>query len=125
MNNKPFDLQKALAGEPVVTRNGDQVIRVVHLPEVKDAAYKVVAVIAGRSVPTIYFEDGKIKRDADGLDLFMAPVKKTVWVNMWKDPATALIRCSNPALQTEQAAKEHWTATMHGFIGTYPIEIEL
>lgn len=53
---KPFNLKEALAGKPVVTREGVTVTNVSHLTDTKKPYFKVVAVVDGD--PTFYHEDG-------------------------------------------------------------------
>lgn len=80
-NLKPFDLEKALKGERVVTRDGREVFDIAHMPK-STALYKVYAFVGG-NVET-FRENG----NWNGLglhanDLFMAPKKKVIWVNLY------------------------------------------
>lgn len=84
---KPFNLEKALAGVPVVTQNGGKVTEIVHL---KTASPKrsIIYVVDGRAYETS--EDGSFYSgySTDSLnDLFMASkmVKKEGWINIYKD----------------------------------------
>jgi hypothetical protein len=85
---RPFDLEKAKAGEPVITRGGESV-RIV-CTDMK-GNYNVVALkTEGRTVETVclytetgsYFTNDKIEHPDD---LFMAPVKKEAWLNIYPD----------------------------------------
>lgn len=81
---KPFDLQKALAGEPVVTRDGRPVKIAGINPDAKDL-YKVVGWLDG--ITAGWCIDGKDYLDGQNpKDLFMATktVKKEGWVNLYK-----------------------------------------
>jgi hypothetical protein len=85
---KPFNLERALAGDPVVTRDGQKVQRVVHLPEVSDKDYCVIAVIDGA---IHVFDEHGMNLPGGGIatkDLFMASCKRTVWVNLYEVSAT-------------------------------------
>ena len=90
---KPFDLEAAKAGAPVMTRDG-RPARILAF-DVKSEEYPIVAV-----VPThdgkyesveVYTKNGKynndeyddIKNECD-YDLVMAPVKHRAWVNVHK-----------------------------------------
>lgn len=78
----PFNLEDALAGAPVVTRDGREVKDVCYLPS-SDSVYKVRAVVG---VDIIAFtEEGcySLNRVASELDLLMAPVKKEGWINLY------------------------------------------
>ena len=111
---KPFDLQKALAGEPVVTRDGRKVQRVAHLPEIK-YPWSVVAVIEGEMYT--YNETGRCYADTiASADLFMAPTKRTVWVNLYRDHCAFWHDTKELALAGKSFDAEH--------IGTFPMEIE-
>lgn len=78
---KPFDLQKALAGDKVVTRDGRAVI------SVRYARYPLIVVVSGE---TLYgcTETGRYYENqlSNEKDLFMAPKTKTVWVNIYMKP---------------------------------------
>lgn len=85
---KPFNLEAAKAGEPIVTLDGRKARFVAHVPEAKSANC-VIAIPEGKETPLIYSEDGR--RFSSGpmanLDLLMAPKpKRTVWVNLWNEP---------------------------------------
>ena len=72
---EPFDLEKALAGAPVVTRNGKPVAE-LHYFKTAERPYKVCAVIDGEVVVLTakgaYYTEGE-----HAFDLFMAPTKHT------------------------------------------------
>lgn len=81
---EPFDLARAMAGEPIVTRDGRKARFVAHVPEAED--HKVVAFVEGQGVATSFCETGHIysHNHEHGIDLLMAPKpKRTVWVNVW------------------------------------------
>jgi hypothetical protein len=80
---KPFDLQKALAGDPVVTRDGRPVKIAAYNPD----AYPFAEIIGWvDKSPKPWHSNGKILLDKDhDVDLFMATktVKKEGWVNIY------------------------------------------
>lgn len=78
---KPFDLQKALAGEKVITRDGREVTQLVKFDAVNsESVYGVVqGVIRTWTNAGKYF--GGITSDTD---LFMAPKETTYWVNVYR-----------------------------------------
>lgn len=95
---KPFDLERALAGDPVVTRGGWPVTQLVKF-DASDAICPLHGVLGGNifawRVDGRYFTDCKF-----GYDLFMAPKKRTVWVNLcldgkayWYDSEDVANRC--------------------------------
>lgn len=79
---KPFNLSDALAGKPVVTRNGRTVSKVVLVDETLQ--FPLVAVINGKMFAHDrqgqYFTTAETEND-----LFMASTKKSVWVNVYDE----------------------------------------
>lgn len=69
---KPFNLEKALAGEPVITRNGRRVLRIAHFPECGEHD-RVVAAIEGEGDVYTFYENGNFVNEENEIDLFMAP----------------------------------------------------
>lgn len=84
MNLKPFNLEKALAGDPVVTRCGIQVTEIVQLRTASATDRPIIGVVNG--IPRSFRIDGTF---CEGYvfpdDLFMAPkiVKKSGWLNIY------------------------------------------
>lgn len=79
---RPFNLEAARRGEPLVTRDGRPARFVAYVPE--DKHYPVVAVVDNRV--TTYSAEGVFQREdcASVRDLFMAPKpKRTVWANTY------------------------------------------
>lgn len=77
----PFDLQRALAGDKVVTRDGCEVTQ---LTRFNCAGVVLVGVVNGYL--QTWYEGGKysgIDRDS-GLDLFMPPKTVKRWVNFYQ-----------------------------------------
>lgn len=70
---KPFDLEAAKRGEPIVTRDGRKARFVAHIPEAPDA-HKVIAFIED-GLPETFSSEGifHIASGKTSLDLFMAP----------------------------------------------------
>lgn len=76
---KPFDLEAALNGAKVITRDGFEVKQLTHFNVNHD--FVVYGVIAETKVYS-WTIDGKVYEDAqpNELDLFMAPNAKSIWV---------------------------------------------
>jgi hypothetical protein len=81
---KPFNLERALAGEPVITRNGK---KVTELYLFKNA--KIIQPLYG----TIEDDEDVFSWTTNGIynptkntsfDLFMAPESKFLWINLWQ-----------------------------------------
>ena len=79
---KPFDLEAALNGAEVVTRDGKKVTEVVVL---KNTFYgKNVLALINNGLYS-FKQDGKFEEDAEHFnDLFMKPQQVTKWVNIYK-----------------------------------------
>lgn len=79
---KPFSLEQAKAGAPLVTRDGREAVFIAHAPEARKSDRIVFRV--GERIYTSY-ESGAYDSvggpDFD-LDLFMAPVKRKVWIGL-------------------------------------------
>jgi len=81
---KPFNLEEALAGKPVVTRNGNQVTQ-LHKFDVLDLdAQELYAVIDDRQIESFYLNGQWREKGESGYDLFMAPESKFLWINLWQ-----------------------------------------
>jgi hypothetical protein len=83
MTNRPFDLEAAKRGEPLVTRDGRKARFVGYVPEALHGP--VVAYIEGE---TMIYEYSATGRADDGIntvgDLFMAPKppRKAMWLKL-------------------------------------------
>ncbi len=78
---KEFNLEEALAGKPVQTRDGREVTQLTKFETGR--AWCLIGILEGdfRS----YDINGKYSRDSiHDKDLFMAPEKKSVWVNVYE-----------------------------------------
>lgn len=80
MNYKPFDLEAAKAGKPIVCRNGEPAKFIAYVPEsVRPVVFLVRSTIGSNA------SDGRENNAAieASWDLFMLPERKTVWVNVY------------------------------------------
>lgn len=79
---KPFNLEEALSGKPVITRKGLKVLGLHNFGNLKDEIdFSLVAIVEKEGI-IAYTEEGKyFKYDAEEeKDLFMASEKKTMWM---------------------------------------------
>lgn len=96
----PFDLQKALAGDPVITRDGNPVTQITFF---KDAMGDTIAGVVDGYVE-LWREDGRFySMDSSEKDLFMAPKTKEGWINIYQTESGAWRTCG-PVYDTEQQA---------------------
>lgn len=79
---KPFNLSDALAGKPVVTRDGRTVSKVVLVDDTLE--HCLVAVISGKMFAHNRQGQQYTTTESDK-DLFMASTKKSVWVNVYDE----------------------------------------
>ena len=80
---KPFDLEAAKAGAPLVTRDGRPAKFIAHVVEAHPSQRLIVLV---DGVVLTKFENGKYAGSSAHVsdnDLFMAPAKRTVWANVY------------------------------------------
>ena len=112
---KSFSLEAALAGEPVITLDGE-VVADLHLFDVA-TAYPLYGVVEG--TVTSFTKEGLYD---EGLPkhhhtLFMAPKKRTVWVNFYADSQSGYYH------KSEEVANHQGSS---GRVGgkAYPVEIE-
>lgn len=88
LERKAFNLEQALAGRPVVTRDGRSVMQLVKFDCVDDAG-KVYGVVDCKVY--VFTSNGEYLHDSGScLDLFMTPEKK--WVNLyWNEEQGRLV----------------------------------
>lgn len=122
---KPFDLQKALAGEPVITRKGRKVVRIAHFPEAHEM-HRVVALVEGDLIPITHDEGGRnLSYNSTLHDLFMAPKKVTVWVVALSGDESHGTRCGGYFYDTKEEAIDMTNTKSPDYIGVFPVEIEI
>ena len=95
---KPFNLEAAKRGEPIVTRNGRKAKFVAHVTEAE--CEKIVVLIDG--VFACFYEGGKYYSDMEGsADLFMAPPPMRS-INGYEYP--------EPVREPLEGGQEYWIA---------------
>lgn len=112
---KPFDLELALAGDPVVTRCGRMV------SHVREVDCQIIAEVKGAG-DRIYTRAGKYSDGFadDSLDLFMVEPRNELWVNVYRDlgDGDLYIDHGHPS---EDAAKLHSDTVC--YVKTIKIEV--
>lgn len=116
---KPFDLEAAKRGEPICNRDSEDCVFITHVPDA-NPEYRVVALTPSKEVYCFY-ETGSYYCAASESrnDLFMAPRKRTVWVNVYP-PDTS---CFGGAYETEAIANNYASPKRIGN-RAWPLEIE-
>lgn len=116
---KPFDLEKAMAGEPVVTRDGRPYKFGAYNP---DAGFPIVGWI--ETTPFSHKEDGRVN-DLHKMptDIFMAAKTQKVWVNLLLSKYSGSI-CSSLCTDEESVMKDRNNNNFI-FLKTIEAEVEL
>jgi hypothetical protein len=124
---KPFDLEKALAGAPVVTRDGREILYIHHHPEALND-YQVVAFIKDQSAADYFCADGKfsseITRETNN-DLFMASKVKTYYVSIIENTKDNRIFCCNHLYASPEEISRDTLHYPFIRVKVVPIELEV
>lgn len=107
----PFDLAKAITGQPVATRDGSIAKFIAHVPEAR-ANGQVLFLVNG--VVFAYRADGRYNPIAGDsmLDLFMAEKPKTVvWINVF---VTGAVSSHDSEDEADRFAREVWQSPRKG-----------
>lgn len=105
---KPFELELALAGDPVVTRQGKKIIEIHYF---KNRRERPVLYLVEPNNQYLFgaTKEGKNGHHEDH-DLFMAPKTKKYYINIFGDRTRSpVIDCSSPLLENEY--KQYITPT--------------
>lgn len=122
MEQKPFNLQKALAGNPVVTRDGYPVLRITHFEEAKYSRFPVIGVVNGAITEFTkagYNRDGDVEKS-----LYMAPITKKVSVAVYRDMGGNLFTGQKIYSEGESTEHDPTVPKASNFVGLYSFEIE-
>ncbi|SUE33641.1 hypothetical protein [Rikenella microfusus] len=120
-NLKPFDLEAAKAGAKVVARDGSPVRIICFDAAGVSPIVGLVSNLFGET-PVAYMENGCLcLGEAPYLDLRMAPVKQTGWVNIYRNGDEVLTSTAVYATQEEAMPS---IRTEGSYIATVPVEWE-
>jgi len=102
---KPFDLQKALNGERVISRAGKEVTQVT-IFDVNNY-FLLAAVIEGQLLK--FLQDGKVNSSGQESpnDLFMD--ETGFWINLFYNPTQDMVWLGVNRYKTKEEAEEHLT----------------
>ena len=112
MNTKPFNIDKARAGHPVCTRDL-RPVRILCYDRSdgydKDNIVALVKETDDCEIPRIYHSDGTLVAWGDGTkeDLMLAPIKKSGWINIYRDSELNTTMAYDYIFDTEEEAKRH------------------
>lgn len=127
---KPFNLERALAGDPVRCRDESiTVVRLIHMSELKRADNLLVVARDSEDVEYVSFllPCGTFKRGTSSLDLFMVPKKVTKWINFYKNDTYIFTTTYKPYETMEDALNDisEDRRDFGKYHSTVPVEIEL
>lgn len=113
---KPFNLQDAINGKPVITRAGGSLTFGAYISQAE--GYNLF-MVRPDGVVIRYNENGTyICNDIESeMNLFMAPIKRTVWVNLYGRHLESMCH------PTEEEADKYASPNRIGG-KAYPLEIE-
>jgi len=99
---EPFNLERALAGEPVVTRDGRKVTQ-IHVFDVSEK-YKVYGVVSDKYI-TCWDINGNYTHglEESNHDLFMKPKVIEGWINVYQEGDSIWTSCAH---ESEERAKQ-------------------
>ena len=111
---KPFNLEEALAGKPVVTRDGREVTE-IHYFKTDKSSYPLGAVIGGN---TTWFKlNGKQNDDPESdYDLFMKEEEVTMYVHVFET--------QNGCLVSTISKSEKTTLSSYKFIDKFQFTVK-
>jgi hypothetical protein len=120
---KPFDLEAAKRGDPIVCRDGRPAKFIAHVPEARLGS--VVALVDDRVCT--YYENGLMDEHEVmfySYTLFMAPKTRTVWVNFFKHSTDAAFYSTKE--HADEQAEYRKSICRSKRIGNraYPVEVE-
>jgi hypothetical protein len=83
---KPFNLERAIAGDPLISRCGHKVEFIAHDPTMDFGSRIVIKIYRANGPEWMLMSDAgrywSVGPDTNQ-DVFMAPIEKTVWVNVY------------------------------------------
>lgn len=114
---KPFDLNQFQAGATALTPGGRKVTFVAFIAT-PSLRYPVVAHIEGDDGLTSVSIAGELQ---NSVQLIMAPVKRTVWVNLYREDDGRIVAPHKTHTSKDEATYDRLSSD---YIGAFPIEIE-
>jgi hypothetical protein len=79
---QPFDLDKALAGQKVITETGREILEIAYFRNRKE--WPVLVLLNDNQTVYAYNTKGEHATSVEELKLFMVPTKKTYFINIYR-----------------------------------------
>lgn len=127
---RPFDLEAAKAGKPVITREGNPVRLVCFDMQRDQPILGLIKNGTGKEEVNSWGSNGSYWHDnsGSGNDLLMAPEEITLWINLYKSGVSGTICAAVPFKSQEvaEANAKRPDGTFHSdYFGTFPLTITL
>jgi inorganic pyrophosphatase len=115
---KPFNLEEAISGKPLITRNGRKVLK-FHYFDLEGMDECIVAVIEGFKSIYVFHKNGRYFKDEEDInDLCMA--EPETWINVYYSKTQDKIY-NSVKYNSEEEAKENIVTTMSSYLTTVQI----
>lgn len=118
---KEFDLQKALAGSRVVTKEGKEVKNLTYLKELTEDEFKVVGVVVGELFR--WTEEGTSVFEDDAFDLYLATESCEGWVNVYRNGKGG-VEFGNKIYKNSTDAEDNGQSSINTYVCTTYISWE-
>lgn len=104
---KPFNLEEAIAGKPLITRNGRKVLK-FHYFDLEGMDECIIALIEGFKSIYVFHKNGRYFKDEEDInDLCMDEPEQ--WVNVFYNPTQDIVWLGVNRYKTKEEAEEHLT----------------
>lgn len=122
---KPFNKERAIDGDPVITRSGKKVTELKFFNEADYDGISIVAKVkglAGNCRICHFREDGTYLYNDKDIDLFMAPKKTRGWIGVYKEAIKTRSIFTTICFFNEQEARDKFNEE---YWSIHEIEIEI
>lgn len=125
---KQFDLEKALAGDPVITREGEEALNIFYSKELENNGKELCVIVVLKSGCVLkYRKNGTLNDDyveGEGLDLFMAQKKQKYYMAIGKEMDGYNYRKTS-ALYKSKKDLDNWMASGTNFYSIKELELDV
>jgi hypothetical protein len=124
---KDFNLEKALAGASVVDEQGNPAIYLTTCTNKLFGVIHFFKVCEGTTYEDVeaFDKNGLAAGVQKTQKLSMAPVKKTIWVNVFQNGYGVIFTCTRPFETKERAEQGYASNKTEVYLGAYSIEVEI
>ena len=119
---KPFDLEKAMAGAHVTTKDNKPVTNLTLLKDITVDEFKLVGVVDGEFER--WTEEGTSVFEDDNSDLFMPSERCEGFVNVYRESRIGIIEFGTKVYANEENAISSGKCNLNHYVCTHRIEWE-